>query len=109
MHELSTELGHFIGGAINLDQLRAVFRSYIAQHQDQREAVSRWLRDTVEEGRLSATVWLSLRDLFDPPPPSMAGASAASYAKSAAHIVSRSQQGTEFATPRAEAAETEYV
>ena len=65
MHELSTELGHFIGGGINLDQLRAVFRTYLAQHQDQRELISRWLRNTVEEGRLSATVWLSLRDLFD--------------------------------------------
>jgi serine/threonine protein kinase len=92
MHELSTELGNFIGGAINLDQLRAVFRTYIAQHQDQRETVSRWLRDTVEEGRLSATVWLSLRDLFDPPP-----------------AVSRSQQGTELASPRAQAAATEHV
>lgn len=67
MNELSTELGHFIGGAINLDQLRAVFRAYVAQHPHERESISRWLRNTVEEGRLSATVWLTLRDLFDPP------------------------------------------
>jgi serine/threonine protein kinase len=65
MHELSTELGRFIGGGMSLDQLRAVFRTYLAQHQDQRELISRWLRNTVEEGRLSANVWLSLRDLFE--------------------------------------------
>jgi serine/threonine protein kinase len=104
MHELSTELGNFIGGAINLDQLRAVFRTYIAQHQDQRETVSRWLRDTVEEGRLSATVWLSLRDLFDPPP-----MPAASYLKATPPPLSRSQQGTELASPRGDAAPTEHV
>lgn len=68
MHELSTELGRFIGGAINLDQLRAAFRAYLAQHPRERESLARWLRNTVEEGRLSATVWLTLRDLFDPPP-----------------------------------------
>ncbi len=71
MHELSTELGRFIGGGISLDQLRAVFRDYLAQHHDQREPISRWLRTTVEEGRLSATIWLSLRDLFDDPPAGM--------------------------------------
>jgi serine/threonine protein kinase len=107
MHELSTQLGNFIGGAINLDQLRAVFRTYIAQHQDQRETVSRWLRDTVEEGRLSATVWLSLRDLFDPPSPSMAATSA--FVKPAAQGVSGSQQGTQLASPRAAAAAPEHV
>jgi serine/threonine protein kinase len=68
MHELSTELGRFIGGGMSLDQLRAVFRTYLAQHQDQRELISRWLRNTVEEGRLSANVWLSLRDLFEAAP-----------------------------------------
>jgi serine/threonine protein kinase len=67
MHELSSELGRFIGGAINLDQLRSVFRAYLTQHPQERDSLSRWLRNTVEEGRLSATVWLTLRDLFDPP------------------------------------------
>lgn len=71
MHELSTELGRFIGGAISLDQLRAVFRAYLAQHPRERESLSHWLRNTVEEGRLSATVWLTLRDLFDPPATSL--------------------------------------
>ena len=71
MHELSTELGRFIGGGMTLDQLRAVFRTYLAQHQDQRELISRWLRNTVEEGRLSANVWLSLRDLFENPSASL--------------------------------------
>lgn len=67
MHELSSELGRFISGAIDLDQLRALFRGYLARHPDERESISRWLRSTVEEGRLSATVWLTLRDLFEPP------------------------------------------
>jgi serine/threonine protein kinase len=67
MHELSKELGRFIGGAINLDQLRAVFRAYLVQHPRERETLSRWLKNMVEEGRLSATVWLTLRDLFESP------------------------------------------
>lgn len=68
MHELSTELGRFIGGGITLDQLRASFRTYLTQHGEEREPISRWLRNTVEEGRLSVTIWLSLRDLFEDPP-----------------------------------------
>lgn len=68
MHELSTQLGQFIGGAIDLDQLRAGFRVYLLRHPQERESISRWLRNTVEEGRLSANVWLTLRDLFEPPP-----------------------------------------
>ncbi|MDY6947845.1 MAG: serine/threonine-protein kinase, partial [Pseudomonadota bacterium] len=68
MHELSTQLGHFIGGAIDLDQLRASFRAYLTRHPQERESLARWLRNTVEEGRLSANVWLTLRDLFEPPP-----------------------------------------
>lgn len=67
MHELSSELGRFISGAIDLDQLRALFRGYLNRHPQERESISRWLKSTVEEGRLSATVWLTLRDLFDPP------------------------------------------
>ena len=67
MHELSTELGRFISGAIDLDQLRAMFRAYLTRHPEERESISRWLRNTFEEGRLSANVWLTLRDLFEPP------------------------------------------
>ncbi|MFC4312747.1 serine/threonine-protein kinase [Steroidobacter flavus] len=67
MHELSNELGRFISGAIDLDQLRALFRAYLTRHPQERESISRWLRNTVEEGRLSATIWLTLRDLFEPP------------------------------------------
>jgi predicted Ser/Thr protein kinase len=67
MHELSTELGRFISGTIDLDQLRALFRAYLTRHPEERESISRWLRNTFEEGRLSANVWLTLRDLFEPP------------------------------------------
>ena len=78
MHELSTQLGHFIGGAIDLDQLRASFRAYLTRHPQERESIARWLRNTVEEGRLSANVWLTLRDLFDPPPAALEPTSMAS-------------------------------
>lgn len=75
MHELSTQLGHFIGGAIDLDQLRASFRAYLVRHPHEREPIACWLRNTVEEGRLSANVWLTLRDLFEPPPATLGSAS----------------------------------
>ena len=86
MHELSTELGRFIGGGISLDQLRAVFRDYLAQHHDQREPISRWLRNTVEEGRLSATIWLSLRDLFDDPPAALSLTAAVAAPRTAERV-----------------------
>lgn len=92
MHELSTELGRFIGGAINLDQLRATFRAYVSQHPREREALSHWLRNTVEEGRLSATVWLTLRDLFDPP--SAALTSEPTAVPSKATVLSKGQSPT---------------
>lgn len=68
MHELGTELGRFIGGSIDDMQLRAAFREYLEGNPDQREVVASWLKDSVQSGRLSASVWLSLRDLFDAAP-----------------------------------------
>lgn len=115
MHELSNELGHFIGGAINLDQLRAVFRTYLAQHQDQRESISHWLKDTVDEGRLSVAVWLSLRDLFDAPSASRAAAPpvAAPAASLDAHatraVPPQSQHATELASRHVSAEATGHV
>ena len=103
MHELSTELGRFIGGGISLDQLRAVFRDYLAQHHDQREPISRWLRNTVEEGRLSATIWLSLRDLFEDPPASVSLTAVVATPRTAERV---QQTKTQAAVARSAAGET---
>ncbi|MBL8267721.1 serine/threonine-protein kinase [Steroidobacter sp.] len=89
MHELSSELGRFISGAIDLDQLRALFRAYLSRHPDERDSISRWLRNTVEEGRLSATVWLTLRDLFEPPAATLEAARRADVSK--ATVLARGQ------------------
>lgn len=67
MHELGTELGRFIGGLIDDAQLHAAFDAYLARHPEQRAEVAAWLKDSVQSGRLSATIWLSLSDLFEPP------------------------------------------
>ena len=67
MHQLGTELGRFVGGSINSAQLRAVFSDYLAVNPGQREVVAGWIRQSVEAGRLSATVWSTLQDLFEGP------------------------------------------
>jgi serine/threonine protein kinase len=95
MHELSTQLGHFIGGAIDLDQLRASFRGYLTRHPHERESLARWLRNTVEEGRLSANVWLTLRDLFEPPAATLEAASMSARATAPARGQSPEQGQTE--------------
>jgi hypothetical protein len=97
MHELSTQLGHFIGGAIDLDQLRASFRAYLTRHPHERESLARWLRNTVEEGRLSANVWLTLRDLFEPPPATLDSTSMPPKAT----VRARGQASAQFETQQA--------
>ncbi len=67
MHELGTELGRFIGGSIDETQLRAAFSRYLAAHPQEHGVVARWLYDSVQSGRLSSSVWLSVRDLFEQP------------------------------------------
>lgn len=109
VHELSTELGRFIGGAITLDQLRAVFRAYLLQHPRERESLSYWLRNTVEEGRLSATVWLTLRDLFDPPATALESTATPPKATVMARGQSPAQFETEYAPADARGSETAHV
>ena len=109
MHELSTELGRFIGGAITLDQLRAVFRAYLLQHPRERESLSHWLRNTVEEGRLSATVWLTLRDLFDPPATALESTATPPKATVLARGQSPGQFNTEYAPADALGSETAHA
>ncbi|HEY0683220.1 MAG TPA: serine/threonine-protein kinase [Steroidobacter sp.] len=109
MHELSTQLGRFIGGAITLDELRAVFRAYLLQHPRERESLSHWLRNTVEEGRLSATVWLTLRDLFDPPSTSIEPTGMPSKATVLARGKRSAQFKTEYASAGAPGSETPHA
>jgi serine/threonine protein kinase len=67
MHQLGTELGRFVGGAITGAQLRSVFNDYLAANPGQRQVVAGWVRQSVESGRLSETVWTALHDLFEEP------------------------------------------
>jgi serine/threonine protein kinase len=67
MQDLGTELGRFIRGSIDGQQLRSIFRAYLEEHPEERDSVSAWLRGSLEEGRLPSTIWVSLRDLFDAP------------------------------------------
>ena len=68
MHQLGTELGRFVGGSINGTQLRAVFSDYLASNPEQSLMVAGWLKQSVETGRLSASVWVLLHDLFEETP-----------------------------------------
>ena len=72
MHQLGTELGRFVGGSINGTQLRAAFSEYLEGNPDQRQMVAGWLKQSIESGRLSASVWASLHDLFEDAGPSTA-------------------------------------
>jgi len=67
MHQLGTELGRFVGGAIDSAQLRTVFSDYLAVNPGQRQVVAGWIRQNVETGRVSETVWSALHDLFEEP------------------------------------------
>jgi len=67
MHQLGTELGRFVGGVIDSAELRAVFSDYLAVNPGQRQVVAGWIRQNVETGRVSETVWSALHDLFEEP------------------------------------------
>lgn len=73
MHELGTELGRFMGGIIDDTQLHAAFSEHLTRHPDQRPAVADWLKESVQSGRLSSSVWVSLSDLFEAPPAAPSG------------------------------------
>ncbi|MET0499204.1 MAG: serine/threonine-protein kinase [Steroidobacteraceae bacterium] len=72
MHQLGTELGRFVGGSIDGKQLRAVFSDYLADNPEQSLMVAGWLKQSVETGRLSASVWVLLHDLFEERTPAAA-------------------------------------
>jgi predicted Ser/Thr protein kinase len=67
MRELGNALGRFAGGLSNVDELRGVFREYLRAHPERREAVARWLTDSIQIGRLSPAIMLTIGDLVAPP------------------------------------------
>jgi serine/threonine protein kinase len=66
MEELGNALGRFVGGLSDVDELRGVFRDYLQRNPDQREAVSQWLGEGIQIGRVSPAVMLTVRDLLSP-------------------------------------------
>ena len=66
LDELGSALGRFVGGLSDVDDLRGVFRDYLRRLPEQREAVSRWLGEAVQSGRVSTATLLTIRDLIAP-------------------------------------------
>jgi serine/threonine protein kinase len=64
MEELGTALGRFVGGLSDVDELRGVFKDYLRRHPGERDAVSRWLGESIQIGRVSPAVMLTIRDLL---------------------------------------------
>ncbi|HEY3786489.1 MAG TPA: serine/threonine-protein kinase [Steroidobacteraceae bacterium] len=68
MDELGTALGRFAGGLSNIDEMRSVFRDYLRSHPENREAVSRWVSESIRIGRISPAIMLTIGDLIEPLP-----------------------------------------
>jgi hypothetical protein len=64
MEELGSALGRFVGGLSDVDELRGVFRDYLRRHPNEREAVAQWLGESIQIGRISPAVMLTVRDLL---------------------------------------------
>ncbi len=64
LEELSTLLGQFVAGAINLEQLCAKFRDFLDRNPQRRYAVVTWLGQAMENGRLAAPVFRTLDSLI---------------------------------------------
>ena len=76
MEELGSALGRFVGGLSDVDELRGAFRDYLRRNPERREAVSQWLGEGIQVGRISPAVMLTVRDLLadprDPGAPTLA-------------------------------------
>jgi serine/threonine protein kinase len=64
MEELGTALGRFVGGLSDVDELRRVFKDYLRRNPGDRDAVSRWLGESIQIGRVSPAVMLTIQDLL---------------------------------------------
>jgi hypothetical protein len=111
MEELGSALGRFVGGLSDVDELRTVFRGYLQHHPDQRDAVSRWLNESIESGRVTPAVMLTVRDLLSAPTDT--SATLATRRLATGEAAARPRPPAEFSggtparlAPRAAAAET---
>src|SRR5512138_3717948 len=53
---LGAELGRFIAGVADTEQLKTAFRDYVSQHPEERDAVAAWVDARVRNGRLPADI-----------------------------------------------------
>jgi hypothetical protein len=56
VQELGAELGRFISGLADTEQLKTAFRNYVSRHPEEREAVVAWVDARVQNGRLPAVI-----------------------------------------------------
>src|ERR1700736_836353 len=66
MEKLRTAVGRFTSGLSNVDELRSVFRDYLREHPERRDAVARWLDESIRIGRVSPALMLTIGDLLAP-------------------------------------------
>jgi serine/threonine protein kinase len=92
MEKLRTVLGRFTSGQSNVDELRSVFRDYLREYPEQREAVARWLADSIRIGRMSPALMLTIEDL-------LAAGSPATYSDATVHRPARKAQQPDCAGP----------
>jgi serine/threonine protein kinase len=53
---LGAELGRFIAGTADTEQLKTAFRDYVSQHPEERDVVAAWVDARVQNGRLPADI-----------------------------------------------------
>jgi serine/threonine protein kinase len=66
MEELGTALRRFTIGLCNVAELRSIFRDYLREHPERREAVAKWLDESIRAGRVSPALMMSIGDLLAP-------------------------------------------
>ncbi|HKS56801.1 MAG TPA: serine/threonine-protein kinase [Steroidobacteraceae bacterium] len=62
---LGAELGRFIAGEADTEQLKTAFRAYVSQHPGERDAVAAWVDARVRNGRLPADIGKELAAAID--------------------------------------------
>ena len=96
MEKLQTALGRFTSGQSNVDELRRAFRDYLREHPERRDAVAKWLAESIRIGRVSPTLMLTIGDLLAPQKgePTKARPKPASSGSTSAVAVSMAVAGT---------------
>jgi serine/threonine protein kinase len=96
MEKLRTALGRFTSGLSNVDELRRVFRDYLREHPERRDAVAGWLAESIRTGRVSPALMLTIGDLLAPQKggPTKASPSPASKGSTSAVAGSMTVAGT---------------